>query len=178
MENKTMAYRLATLNMYANPKKGDAKECSNHRTIALISQAGKMMLKVLQQRLLPYMEQEMPDVQAGFWKGRGKQDLIAIICWLLECSKEFQKVSLCFIDYSKAFDCMDREKLCAALKETGAPQRLIVLMHNLYYRQEATVRTEYGETEWFPIGKVSDKGTFYLSIYLICVQNISYKRLG
>ena len=93
----------------------------------------------------------MPEVPAGFQRGRGIRDLILIIRCLLECSREvLKKVSLCSIDYSKAFDCVDHEKLWAALKELGGPQHLIVLMRDLYCRQEATVRTEYRETEWFP----------------------------
>ncbi|XP_061493563.1 uncharacterized protein LOC133389608, partial [Rhineura floridana] len=89
------------------PKKGDPRECSNYQTIALISRASKVMLKILQQRLLPYMEREMPDVQAGFRKGRGTRDHTANIRWIMEQTKEFQKkITLCFIDYIKAFGCV------------------------------------------------------------------------
>ena len=94
------------------PKKGNAKECSNYCTIALISHASKVMLKILQARLQQYMNRELSDVQAGFRKGRGTRDQIANICWIMEKAREFQKnISFCFIDYAKAFDCVDHNQL-------------------------------------------------------------------
>ena len=94
------------------PKKGNAKECSNYGTIALISHASKVMLKILQARLYQYVNRELPDVQAGFRKGRGTRDQIANICWIMEKAREFQKnVYFCFIDYAKAFDCVGHNKL-------------------------------------------------------------------
>ncbi|XP_062826556.1 uncharacterized protein LOC134296216, partial [Anolis carolinensis] len=94
------------------PKKRNAKECSNFRTVALISHASKVMFKILQGRLQQYMEQELPDVQAGFRKSRGRRDQIANIHWIMEEAREFQKnIYFCFIDYSKAFDCVDHNKL-------------------------------------------------------------------
>ena len=94
------------------PKKGNAKECSNYCTIALISHAGKVMLKILQARLLQYMNWELPDVQDGFRKSRGTRDQIANILWIIEKARQFQKnIYFCFIDYAKAFDCMDYKKL-------------------------------------------------------------------
>ena len=94
------------------PKNGSAKECSNYHTIALISQASKGMLKILQARLQQYMNQELPDTQAGFRKGRGTRDQIANIRWIIEKAREFQKnIYFCFIDYGKAFDCVDHNKL-------------------------------------------------------------------
>ena len=90
------------------PKKGNAKECSNYCTIALISHASKGMLKILQSRLQQHMNRELPDVQAGFRKGRGTRDQIANIHWIIEKAREFQKnISFCFIDYAEAFDCVD-----------------------------------------------------------------------
>ena len=98
-------------------KKGNAKECSNYHTIALISHASKVMFKILQARLQQYMNCELPDVQAGFRKGRGTRDQIANICWTLK-EQEFQKnINFCFIDYAKAFDCVDHNKLRKILKE-------------------------------------------------------------
>ena len=98
--------------MLGFPKKGNAKECSNYRTIALISHASKVILKILQARLQQYVNHEPPDVQAGFRKGRGARDQNANIHWIIEKAKEFQKnIYFCFIDYAKAFDCMDHHKL-------------------------------------------------------------------
>ena len=107
------------------PKKGNAKEFSKYHTIALISHASKVMLKILQARLQQYMNQELPDVQAGFRKGRGTRAQIANIRWIMEKAREFQKnIYFCFIDYAKAFDCMDHNKLWKVLKEMGIPDHL------------------------------------------------------
>ena len=132
------------------PKKGNAKECSNYRSIALISHASKVMLKILQARLQQFMNCELPDVQAGCRKGRGTRDQIANICWIMEKSREFQKnIYFCFIDYAKDFDCVDHNELWKILKEMGMPDHLIYLLRNLHTGQEATVRTGYGTTGWF-----------------------------
>ena len=112
------------------------------------------MLKILQARLQQFVNHELPDVQAGFRKGRGTRDQIANIHWIIEKAKEFQKnIYFCFIDYAKAFDCVDHNKLWKILKEMRIPDHLICLLRNLYAGQEATVRTGYGITEWFQIGK-------------------------
>ena len=104
------------------PKKGNAKECSNYRIIALVSHASKVMLKILQSRVQQYVNCELPDVQVGFRKTR---DQIANICWIMEKAREFQKnIYLCFIDCAKVFDCVDRNKLWKILKETGIPDHL------------------------------------------------------
>ena len=106
-------------------KKGNAKECSNYHTIALISRASKVMLKILQARLQQYVNHELPDVQAGFRKGRGTRDQIANIWWIIEKARGFQKnIYFCFIDYAKAFDCVDHNKLWKILKEMGIPGHL------------------------------------------------------
>ena len=124
------------------PKKCNAKECSNYCTIALISHASKVMLKILQARLQQYMNREVPDVQPGFIKGRGTRDQIANICWIIKEARGFQEnIYFCFIDYAKAFDCVDHKKLWKILKEMGIPDHLICLLRNLYAGQEATVRT-------------------------------------
>ena len=100
------------------------------------------------------MWRELPDVQAGFRKGRGTREQIANIRWIMEKAREFQKsIYFCFIDYAKAFDCVDHNKLWKILKEMGIPDHLICLLRNLYAGQEATVRTEHGTTDWFQIGK-------------------------
>ena len=112
------------------------------------------MLKILQARLQQYMNRELPDVQAGFRDGRGTRDQIANICWIMGKARECQKKSyFCFIDYAKAFDCVDHNKLWKILKEMGIPGHLICLLRNLYAGQEATVRTGHGTTDWFQIGK-------------------------
>ena len=108
------------------------------------------MLKIIQVRLPQYMHQEIPDVQAGFRKGRGTRDQIANICWVLEKAREFQKtLYFCFIEYAKAFDCVDHNKLWKILKEMGIPDHLTCLLRNLYAGQEATVRTGHGTKDRF-----------------------------
>ena len=131
------------------PKKGNVKECSNYHTIALISHASKVMLKILLARLQQYMNCEIPDVQAGFRKGRGTRDQIANIRWIMEKAREIQKnIYFCFIDYAKAFDCVDHNKLWKILKEMEIPNHLTCLLGNLNAGQEATVRTGHGTTDW------------------------------
>ena len=136
------------------PKKGNAKECSNYCTIALFSHANKVMLKILQTKLQQYMNHELPDVQAGFRKGRGTRDQIANIRWMIEKASEFQKnLYFCFIDYAKAFDYVDHNKLWKSLKEMGIPDHLTCLLRNLFAGQETTVRTGHGTTDCFQVGK-------------------------
>ena len=128
------------------PKKGNAKECSNYHTIVLISQASKVMLKILQARLQQYVNRELPDVHAGFRKGRGTRDQIANIHWIFEKAKEFQKnIYICFIDYAKAFDYVDHDKLENSSRD-GNTRSPYYLLRNLYAGQEAIVRTGYGIT--------------------------------
>ena len=124
------------------PKKGNGKECSNYCTIALISHASKVMLKILQARLQQYMNRELPDVQAEFRKGRATRDQIANIHSIIERARELQK-NFCFIDYAKAFDCVDHQ-LWKILQEMRIPDHLTCLLRNLYAGQEATVRTRQG----------------------------------
>ena len=115
------------------PKKGNAKESSNYLTIALISHASKVVLKILQARLQQYVNCKLSDVQAGFRKDRGTRDQHANICWIIKKAREFQKnISFCFIDYAKAFDCVDHNKLWKILKEIGIPDHLTCLLRNLY----------------------------------------------
>ena len=119
-------------------------------TIALVSHASKVMLNIIQARLQQYVNSELPDVQAGFRKGRG----IANICWIMEKAREFQKnIYFCFIDYAKAFDCGDYNKLWKILREMWIPDHLTCLLRNLYAGQKAAVRTGHGTTDWFQIGK-------------------------
>ena len=112
------------------------------------------MFKIFQARLQQYMNHELPEVQAGFRKGRGTRDQIANIDWITEKAREFQKnIYFCFIDCAKTFDYVDHNKLWNILKEMGTPDHLICLLRNLYRGQEATVRTGHGTTDWFQIGK-------------------------
>ena len=116
------------------------------------------MLKILQARLQQYENRELPDVQAGFRKGRGTRDQIANIRQIMEKAKEFQKsIYFCIIDYAKTFDSVDHNKLWKILKELGIPDHLICLLRNLYAGQEATVRTVHGKTDWFQIGKYTSR---------------------
>ena len=117
------------------------------------------MLKILQARLQQYMNRELPSVQAGFRKGRGTRDQTANSQWITEKAREFQKnIYFCFIDYAKAFDCVDHNKLWKILKEIGMPDHLTYLLRNLHACQEATVRTKYGTTDWFKIRKGVHQG--------------------
>ena len=128
------------------PKKGKVKECSMYCTTALSSHASKAMFKTLQARLQQYVNHELPDFQAGFRKCRGTWDQIANICWIIEKAREFQK-NICFINYAKAFDCVDHNKLWKIPKEMGIPDHLTCLLRNLCAGQEATVRTGHGTIE-------------------------------
>ena len=147
LENSAVATGLEKSVFIPVPKKGNAKEYSNYRTIALISLASKVMLKILQARLQQFVNQELPDVQAGFRKSKGTRDKIANICWIIEKTREFQgkkNIYFCFIDYAKAVDCVDHTKLRKILKEMGIPDHLTCLLRNLYAGQEATVRIRHG----------------------------------
>ena len=139
---------------------------SNYCTIALISHASKIMLKILQARLQQYVNHELPDVQAGFRKGRGTRDQIANIPWIIEKAREVQKnIYFCFIDYFKAFDCVDHNKLWKIVKGMGIPDHLTCILRNLYAGQEATVRAGHETTDWFQMGKGVRQGCM-LSPYL------------
>ena len=125
------------------------------------------MLKILQARLQQYVNRELPDVQAGFWKGRGTRDQIANIRWITEKAREFQKnIYFCFIDYAKAFDCVDHNKLWKILQEMGITDHLICLLSNLYAGQEATVRTGHEKIDWFQIEKGVYQGCILSPVYL------------
>ena len=132
------------------------------------------MLKILQARLQQYMNRERPDVQAGFRKGRGTRDQIANICWIIEKAREVQKnIYFCFVDYVKAFDCVDHNKLWKILKEMGKPDHLTCLLRNLYAGQEATVRIRHGRTDWFQIGKGVHQVVYCHPAYLTYIQSTS-----
>ena len=132
------------------------------------------MLQILQARLQQYVNCEIPYVQAGFRKGRGTRDQIVNIRWITEKAREFQKnICFCFIDYAKAFDCVDHNKLWKILKEMGIPDHLTCLLRYLYAGQEATVRTGHGTTDWFQIGKGVHQAVYCHPAYLTYMQSTS-----
>ena len=142
-----LATGLEKVSFHSNPKEGQCQTMFKLPHIALISHVSKVMLKILQARLQQYVNRELPDVQAGFRKGRGTRDQIANI---MEKAREFQKnIYFCFIDYAQAFDCVDHSQLWKILKDMGIPDHLICLLRNLYAGQEATVRMGHGTTDWF-----------------------------
>ena len=133
LENSAVATGLEKVSFYLNSKKGNAKECSNYHPIALISHTSKAVLKILQARLQQYMNCELPDVQAGFRKGRGTRNQVAksslMICWIIKKARGLQKnIYFSFINYAKASDCVDHNKLWKILKEMGIPDHLTCLL--------------------------------------------------
>ena len=151
------------------PKKGDLKLCSNHRTIALISHASKILLKIIQKRLERKLDDEINIVQAGFRPNRGTRDHIFNIRNILEKCREFNKdLYACFIDYSKAFDCVEHQKMWKIMAQMGFPKHLIRLIESLYQNQEAAVRVDGETSEWFNVGKGVRQGCI-LSPYLFNV---------
>ena len=150
---------LEKVGFHSNPQKRYAKECSNYCTIAVISHASKVMLKILQVRLQQYMNLELQDIQAGFRKGRGTREQIANICWIIEKAREFQKNSTyALLTMPKPLTCVDHNKLWKILQEMGIPDHVICLLRSLYAGQEETIRTGHGSTEWFQTGKRIKQG--------------------
>ena len=130
------------------------------------------MLKILQAKFKQCMNHELADVQAGFRKGKGTRDQIANLLWIIEKARDFQKnIYFCFVDYAKAFDCMDHNKLQKILKEMGIPNHLTCLLRNLYASQEETVRTRHGTTDWLQIRK--GKAVYCFPAYLTYMQSTS-----
>ena len=139
-----------------------------------MSHASKVVLKILQARLQQYVNCQLPDVQAGFRKGRGTRDQIANIHWIIEKARQFQKcIYFCFIDYAKAFECVDHNKLWKILREMGKQEHLTCLLRNLYAGQEATVRTGHGTTDWIQTGKeVNQGGILPLFLFILYAKYI------
>ena len=131
------------------------------------------MLKILQARLQQYVNYKLPDVQAGFRKVRGTRDQIASSCWIIGKARVPKKIYFCFIDYTKAFDCVDHHKLWKILKEMGIPDHLTCLLRNLHAGQEATVRTGHGTTDWLQIGKSVHQAVYFHPAYLTNMQSTS-----
>ena len=160
-------------------KKGDAKECSNYCTIAFISHASEIMLKILHTKLKQYMNHQLPIVQARFRKGGWTRDQIANICWIIKKAREFKKiVYFCFIDYAKAFHCVNHNKLWKIFQEMGIPDHLTCLLRNLYACQKATVRTGHGQQTGSKMGKEYIKSLYCHPVYLTYMHNTSCKMLG
>ena len=159
VENSAVATGLEKVSFHSNPKERQCQRMLQLCKTALISQTSIVMLKILQARLQQYVNHELPDVQAGFRKGRGTRDEIANIHWIIEKAREFQEnIYFCFINYTKAVDCMGHNKLWKNLKEMGIPDHLTCLLKNLYAGQEATGRTGHGTTDWFQIRKGVHQG--------------------
>ena len=148
-------------------KEGNAKECSNYHTMAVISHTGKGMLKIVQVRLHQSMNLEVPDIKSGFRKGSGTRDQTSNIHWIIEKAREFQKnIHFCFTDNTKAFVCVDHNKLWNILKEMGVPDHIICLLRNLYVGQEATFRTRHGATVCFQIRKGIQQAVYAHHVHL------------
>ena len=133
LENSAVATGLEKVSFHFNPKERQSQRMLKYCTVALISHASKVILKILQARLQRYVNRELPDVQAGFRKGKGTRDQIANIRWIIKKATEFQKhIYFCFIDYVKVFDCVDHNKLWKILKDMGIPDHLTCFLRNLY----------------------------------------------
>ena len=160
------------------PKKGNAKECSNYSTIPFISHASKEMLKILQVRIQQFLNHELSYVAVRFRKGRGTKDQVAIICWIIEKTREFQKnIYSYFITYAKSL-CVNHINLWKILKDTGISDNLTCLLTSPYAGQEATVRTWHGTTDWFKIGEEYIQAVWCHPVYLTSAQSASYKMSG
>jgi len=163
-----VATGLEKVSFHSNPKESQCQRMLRllHNCTHLTC---KVMFKILQTRLQQYVNQELPDVQAGFRKGKGTRDQIASICWIIKKAREFQKnIYFCFIDYAKDCDCVDHNKLWEILQEMGIPDYLTCLLRNLYAGQEAAVRTRHGIMDWFQIGK----GVGQSCVFSSCLFNL------
>ena len=150
-----MAYRLEKGNFYTIAKRGDLQLCSNYRTISLISHASKILLNVIMKRMENKLEEEVSNTQAGFRKNRGTRDHIFNLKMIIQKYREVNTdLHTCFIDYSKAFDCVKHEKLWQTLKEMNFDNKIISLIKSLYEDQQSAVQLENGTTKWFPLQKV------------------------
>ena len=178
LENSAVATGLEKVSFNSNPKERQCQKCSNYCTIALISHTSKVMLKILQARLQLYVNHELPDVQAGFRKGRETRDQIANIHWIIMKAREFQKnIYLCFFDYTKAFDCVDHSKLWKILQEMGIPQHLACHLRNLYSGQEE-IQLDMEQQTGYKLGKEHIKVVSCHPVYLTYMHNTPCEMLG
>ena len=172
LETSAVATGLEKVSFHSNPKGKKCQRCSNYHTIALISHASKVMLKILQARLQQYVNREVPDVQAGSRKSRGTRDQIASTHQIIKKARKFQKnIYFCFIDYTEAFDCVDHSKLWEILEEIRIPDHLTCLLRNLHAGQEATIRSGYGKMNWFNIRKGIHQAIYCHPTYLTYMQS-------
>ena len=172
LENSAVATGLEKVSFHSSPKERQCQRMFKLPHNCTHLTPSKVILKILQARLQQYVDRELPDVQAGFRKGRGTRDQIANIYWIIEKAREFQKnIYFCFIDYAKAFDCVDHNKLWEILQEMEISDHLTCLLRNLYAGQEATVRTGHGTTDLFQIGK----GVYQGCILSPCLFNLYVK---
>ena len=182
--NTAVVTGLENVRFHSNPnkgnlKKGNAKECSKYLTIALISHASNVMLKILQARLQQYMKRELSNVQAGFRKCRGTRDQIANICWIIEKAKEFQKnIYFCFFDYIKAFNCVDHNKLWEILKEMGIPDHLPASWEICMQIKKQQLELDMEQQTGSKLGKEYVKAVYCHRAYLTYIQSTSCEMLG
>ena len=175
LENSAVATGLEEVSVHSNPKGGQGKRMFKLLHNCTYFTCWQRMLTILQDRFQQYVNQELPDVQAGFRKSRGTRDQIVHMRWIIEKEREFQKnIHFCFIDYAKTFDCVDNNKLWKIWKEMGIPAHLTCLLRNLYAVQETTVRTGHGTRTGSKLGKEYIKDPAYLTY----MQSTSRKMPG
>ena len=179
LENSAVATGLEKVSFsFQYQRKAMPKTVQTYCSVSLISHASKVMLKILQARLQQYVKCELPDIQAGFRKSRGTRDQIANIRWIIEKAREFQKnIYFCFIDYTKAFDCVDHSKLWKILQEMGLPDHPTCLLRNLYAGQEAT-EPDMEQQTGSKLGKEYVKAVYCHPAYLTYMQSTSCEMLG
>ena len=169
-----MATGLEKVNFHTSLKERQCQRLPKLLHSSLISHTSKVTLKILQARLQQYINRELPDVHSDFRKGRGTRDQIANICWIIEKAREFQKnIYFCFIDYAKAFDCVDHNKLWKILKEMGIPDYLTCLLRNLYAGQEEKLELDMEQQTGSKLGKEYVKSVYFHPAYLTYMQIIS-----
>ena len=179
LESPAMATGLDKVSFHSNQKKGNAKECSNYRTIALILHVSKVMLKILHARLQQYMNHEFPAVQAGFRKGRGTRDQIANIRWIIKKAKELQKnIYFCFTDYANVFECVDHKKLWKILQEMGIPDHLTYLLRNRMQVKKQQLELDLEQQTGSKLGKEYVKAVYCHPAYLTFMQSLSKCQAG
>ena len=174
LENSAVATGLEKFSFHSNLKERQCQNCSNYRTVALISHTSRVMLKILQPRFQQYMNCEIPNVQVGFRKGGGTREQIANICWIIKNAREFQKsVYFSFIDYTKSFDSMDHNELWKVLKEMGIPEHLTCFLRNLYAGQKEQLELDMEKQTGSKSGKEYVKAVYCHPAYLIYMQSTS-----